>query len=42
LDDPVAHAAMAKSANPYGDGHTAERIINALTAASPKFDKLTP
>lgn len=42
LDDPVAYAAMAKAANPYGDGHTAERIITALTAASPKFDKLTP
>jgi UDP-N-acetylglucosamine 2-epimerase len=30
LDDPVAYAVMAKAANPYGDGHTAERIINAL------------
>jgi UDP-N-acetylglucosamine 2-epimerase (non-hydrolysing) len=31
LDDPVAHAKMARAANPYGDGHAAERIIHALT-----------
>jgi len=30
LDDPVAYAAMAKAVNPYGDGHTAERIVEAL------------
>jgi UDP-N-acetylglucosamine 2-epimerase (non-hydrolysing) len=30
LDDPMAHAKMAKAVNPYGDGHAAERIINAL------------
>lgn len=30
LDDPDAHAAMAGSVNPYGDGHAAERIINTL------------
>ncbi|HUE98417.1 MAG TPA: UDP-N-acetylglucosamine 2-epimerase (non-hydrolyzing) [Anaerolineales bacterium] len=30
LDDPIAHAEMAKAANPYGDGHAAERIIDAL------------
>ena len=30
LDDPLAHAEMAKAANPYGDGHAAERIIHAL------------
>lgn len=30
LDDPVAHAAMAGAVNPYGDGHAAERIVNAL------------
>jgi len=34
LDDPTAYAAMAKAANPYGDGHTAERIINALIGAA--------
>ena len=30
LDDPKAHAAMVGSDNPYGDGHAAERIVNAL------------
>jgi UDP-N-acetylglucosamine 2-epimerase (non-hydrolysing) len=30
LDDPVAHAAMARAVNPYGDGHAAERIVDAL------------
>jgi UDP-N-acetylglucosamine 2-epimerase (non-hydrolysing) len=30
LDDPVAHAAMAQAVNPYGDGHAAERIVQAL------------
>jgi UDP-N-acetylglucosamine 2-epimerase (non-hydrolysing) len=34
LDDPVAHAKMAKAANPYGDGHAAERIIRALLYAA--------
>ena len=33
LDDPVAYTEMAKAANPYGDGHTAERIIGALLNA---------
>lgn len=33
LDDPAAYAEMAKAANPYGDGHTAERIVNALISA---------
>jgi UDP-N-acetylglucosamine 2-epimerase (non-hydrolysing) len=33
LDDPVAHAKMAKAANPYGDGHAAKRIIQALLHA---------
>jgi UDP-N-acetylglucosamine 2-epimerase (non-hydrolysing) len=35
LDDPAAHARMAKAANPYGDGHAAERIIDALMRTSP-------
>jgi UDP-N-acetylglucosamine 2-epimerase (non-hydrolysing) len=35
LDDPIAHAQMAKAANPYGDGHAAERIIHALTHPVP-------
>lgn len=30
LDDPAAHAAMAHSANPFGDGHAAEYILRAL------------
>jgi len=30
LDNPSEHAKMAKAANPYGDGHAAERIIQAL------------
>jgi UDP-N-acetylglucosamine 2-epimerase (non-hydrolysing) len=34
LDDPVAHAKMAKAVNPYGDGHAAERIIRALLNSS--------
>jgi UDP-N-acetylglucosamine 2-epimerase (non-hydrolysing) len=34
LDDPLAHATMAKAANPYGDGHAAERIIHALLYAA--------
>ncbi len=30
LDDPSAHASMAKAVNPFGDGHAAERIVKAL------------
>ncbi len=30
LDDPAAHAAMAKASNPFGDGHAATRIAAAL------------
>jgi UDP-N-acetylglucosamine 2-epimerase (non-hydrolysing) len=30
LDNPGAYAEMAKAANPYGDGHAAGRIIQAL------------
>ena len=32
LDDPVAHAAMARGASPYGDGRAAARIVAALQA----------
>jgi UDP-N-acetylglucosamine 2-epimerase len=32
LTDPAAHAAMATGANPYGDGHAAERTVAALLA----------
>jgi UDP-N-acetylglucosamine 2-epimerase len=30
LTDPVAHSAMAKGANPYGDGKAARRIVSAI------------
>jgi UDP-N-acetylglucosamine 2-epimerase (non-hydrolysing) len=30
LDDPTAHAAMARAVNPYGDGQAAGRIVQAL------------
>jgi UDP-N-acetylglucosamine 2-epimerase (non-hydrolysing) len=30
LDDPSEYARMARAINPYGDGHAAERIVNAL------------
>jgi UDP-N-acetylglucosamine 2-epimerase (non-hydrolysing) len=39
LTDPVAHSAMAQAAQPYGDGHAAPRIVDAIVrhaaAASP-------
>lgn len=31
LDDPSAYQAMAQAANPYGDGNSAFRIVEALT-----------
>lgn len=34
LDDASAYAQMAKAANPYGDGHAAERIVEALVKQS--------
>jgi UDP-N-acetylglucosamine 2-epimerase (non-hydrolysing) len=34
LDEPAAYMAMARAVNPYGDGHSAERIVNALLSAS--------
>ena len=34
LDDPVAHSTMAQAINPFGDGHAAERIVEALVAHS--------
>lgn len=30
LDDPAEHEKMARAVNPYGDGHAAERIVEAL------------
>jgi UDP-N-acetylglucosamine 2-epimerase (non-hydrolysing) len=32
LTDPAAYARMARAANPYGDGHAAERIVAWLLA----------
>lgn len=32
LNDPAAYAKMAKASNPYGDGHAADRIVQALLA----------
>ncbi len=37
LDDPQAHAAMAQAINPYGDGHAAPRIVQALLNAIRKL-----
>ncbi|MBI5842460.1 MAG: UDP-N-acetylglucosamine 2-epimerase (non-hydrolyzing) [Chloroflexi bacterium] len=34
LDDPAAYASMAQAVNPYGDGHAAERITEAIIAHS--------
>lgn len=34
LRDPIAHAAMANGANPYGDGKAAGRIVSVLLARS--------
>lgn len=30
LEDHAAYHAMAHTANPYGDGHAAKKIVNAL------------
>jgi UDP-N-acetylglucosamine 2-epimerase (non-hydrolysing) len=30
LEDPAAYAQMARAGSPYGDGHAAERIVEAL------------
>jgi UDP-N-acetylglucosamine 2-epimerase len=32
LDDAAEHQRMARAVNPYGDGHAAERIVEALAA----------
>lgn len=34
LDDPAAYAHMARASNPFGDGHAAERIVQALLSFS--------
>jgi UDP-N-acetylglucosamine 2-epimerase (non-hydrolysing) len=33
LDDPCEHQRMARAVNPYGDGHAAERIADALESS---------
>lgn len=35
LDDPSAHAEMARASNPFGDGKAAGRIVDALLDISP-------
>ncbi len=40
LDDPVAYAEMARAANPYGDGHAAERIIKVLLHIENMIERL--
>lgn len=34
LRDPGAYQAMAQAANPYGDGHASERIVDILTRSA--------
>jgi len=38
LDDPAAYERMARAANPYGDGHAAERIVSALLGEGSRRD----
>jgi UDP-N-acetylglucosamine 2-epimerase (non-hydrolysing) len=42
LDDPDAYARMAAAENPYGDGHAAERIVQALEHIEHGADPPTP
>ncbi len=37
LEDPVAYREMASVANPYGDGHASQRIVQAILAHSEGF-----
>lgn len=41
LSDPMAHAAMATGANPYGDGKAAKRIVSVLLRGRPSDDSAT-
>ncbi len=34
LGDPIEYGKMSKASNPYGDGHAAERVIEALLQSS--------
>ena len=42
LDDPVAYAAMSNASNPYGDGHAAPRMADALLARSVDLHSVLP
>jgi len=42
LDDPVAYRQMAQAVNPYGDGHAADYIVNALLEAGNETENPTP
>jgi UDP-N-acetylglucosamine 2-epimerase (non-hydrolysing) len=37
LDDPSVYARMANAPSPYGDGHAAERIVDALSAVGQRI-----
>lgn len=42
LEDESAYQRMAYAANPFGDGHAAERIVAALLDRSPVLDNAAP
>lgn len=42
MDQPSEYDAMAQAVNPYGDGHAAERIVEALIRASGGNGELAP
>ena len=42
LEDATAYRRMAHVANPFGDGHASERIVNALRIAPPHTNSLAP
>jgi UDP-N-acetylglucosamine 2-epimerase (non-hydrolysing) len=42
LDDPAAYRQMAQAVNPYGDGHAADYIVNALLEAADENENPTP
>jgi UDP-N-acetylglucosamine 2-epimerase len=42
LEDDAAYQRMAHVANPFGDGHASERIVDALRVATPPRTDLAP
>jgi UDP-N-acetylglucosamine 2-epimerase (non-hydrolysing) len=42
LEDDAAYQRMAHVANPFGDGHASERIVDALRVATPHLGELAP